>query len=92
MKTLQLFFECWLELTKQERYRDKWLMDETYFRAIKAQFPILESLGFDRAMMNRAISKHNGTTLDDFTETNCSGRFRRKSNGCDPFNNTKRQV
>ena len=92
MKTLQLFFECWLEVTKQERYRDKWLTDETYFRAIKAQFPMLESLGFDRAVMNRAISKHDGTTLDDFTETNCSGRFRRKSNGCDPFNNTKRQV
>ena len=50
MKTLQLFYECWLEVTKQNRYRDKWLTDETYFRAIKAQFPTVESLGFDRSM------------------------------------------
>jgi len=38
MKTLQLFYECWLEVTKQEWYHHKWLTDETYFRAIKAQF------------------------------------------------------
>jgi hypothetical protein len=33
-----MFFQCWLEVTKQQRYRDKWLSDETYFRAIKAYF------------------------------------------------------
>ena len=55
MKTLQLFYECWLEVTKQERYHHKWLTDETYFRAIKAQFPTVESLGFDRGKLNREI-------------------------------------
>jgi hypothetical protein len=44
MKALELFYECWLEVTKQKRYHDKWLTDETYFRAIKAQFPTVESL------------------------------------------------
>ena len=39
MMMLQLFYKCWLEVTKQERYHHKWLTDETYFRAIKAQFP-----------------------------------------------------
>ena len=31
MKTLQMYYQCWLEVTKQQRYRDKWLTDETYF-------------------------------------------------------------
>jgi hypothetical protein len=92
MTKLQLFYNCWLEVTKQNRYRDKWLTDETYFRAIKAQFPDLESIGFDRGMMNKAISTHGGTTLDDFTESNQSGQFRRKTYGCDPFSDSKRQV
>ena len=55
MKALELFYQCWLEVTKQKRYHDKWLTDETYFRAIKAQFPTVESLGFDRGKLNRAI-------------------------------------
>jgi len=63
MKTLQMFFQCWLEVTKQQRYRDKWLTDETYFRAIKAQFPTLESLGFDRGKMNKAISSYSMMAL-----------------------------
>jgi hypothetical protein len=92
MKTLQLYFECWLEVTKQQRYRDKWLTDETYCRAIKAQFPTVESLGFDRGKMNKAISTHGGSSLDDFTESNCSGRFRRITSGCDPFGNPYRRV
>jgi hypothetical protein len=50
------------------------LSDETIFRAIKAQFPTVELLGLDRGKLNRAISTHGGTTLDDFTEANCSGR------------------
>lgn len=69
------------------------LTDETYFRAIKAQFPNLESLGFDRGKMNRAIAIHGGgTTLDDFTESNHSGVFRRVTRGCDPFGNPRRNV
>jgi hypothetical protein len=47
MTTLQLLYECWLEITKQKRYHDKWLMGEMYYQAIKAQFPTVESLGFD---------------------------------------------
>ena len=92
MKTLQLFYECWLEVTKQERYHHKWLTDETYFRAIKAQFPTVESLGFDRGKLNWAISTHGGATLDDFTESNCSGRFRRHASGYDPFGNPFRRI
>jgi hypothetical protein len=69
MKPLQLFYKCWLEVTKQKRYHDKWLTDETYYRAIKAQFPTLASLGFDRGRMNKEISTHDGTTLDDFNES-----------------------
>jgi hypothetical protein len=65
MKTLQLFYECWLEVTKQNRYRDKWLTDETYSRAIKAQFLTVELLGFDRGLMNKAVSNHGGSALDD---------------------------
>ena len=69
MKTLQLFYECWLEVTKKKRYHDKWLTDETYYRTIKAQFPTVESLGFDRGKMNSAISTHGGNTRSttDFT-------------------------
>jgi hypothetical protein len=63
MNTLQLYYECWVEVTKQTRYQDKWLSDETYYRAIKAEFPTLESLGFDRARMNKAISTHEQGNL-----------------------------
>ena len=70
-----MIYQCWLEVTKQSRYRDKWLSDETYFRAMKAQFPSLESLGFDRGVMNRAISKGGGIILDDFTVSNTTGLF-----------------
>jgi hypothetical protein len=79
-------------VTKQERYHHKWLTDETYFRAIKAQFPTVESLGFDRGKLNRAISTHGGTTLDDFTQSNNSGRFRRETSGYDPFGNPRRRI
>jgi hypothetical protein len=68
MKTLQMYYQCCLEVTKQKRYQDKWLTDETYHRAIKAQFPTLETLGFDRGMMNKAISTHGGTTTIDATD------------------------
>ncbi|KAI2495525.1 hypothetical protein MHU86_18970 [Fragilaria crotonensis] len=92
MKTLQVYYQCWVEVTKQNRYRDKWLTDETYFRAIKAQFPSLESLTFDRGVMNRAISVCGGAILDDFTESNTTGMFRRKSRGIDPYGNPLRNV
>ena len=87
-----MYYHCWLEVTKQSRYRDKWLSDETYFRAIKAQFPSLESLGFDRGVMNRAISKGGGIMLDDFTESNTTGLFRRQARGLCPFSNQKRNI
>jgi hypothetical protein len=67
-----MYFQFWLEIAKQVRYQDKWLPDETVFRAIKAHFPTLESLGFDRGRMNKEISTHDGTTLDDFNESNHS--------------------
>ena len=92
MKQFQLYFECWLEVTKHNRYHDKWLTDETYFRAIKAQFPTVMAMGFDRSKMNRAIATHGGTTLDDFTESNQSGRFRRQISACDPFGNPRRRI
>jgi hypothetical protein len=81
-----------MEVTKQKRYQDKWLTDETYFRAIKAQFPSLDSLGFDRGAMNRAISVCSGGILDDFTESNATGIFRRKARVVDPFSNQNRIV
>jgi hypothetical protein len=81
MKALELFYECWLDVTKSQRYHDKWLTDETYLSTIKAQFPTVVSLGFDRGKMNRAISIHGDTALDDFTESNRSGRFRRETSG-----------
>ena len=92
MKKLEMYYQCWLEVTKQQRYRDKWLTDETYFRAIKAQFPTLASLGFDKSKMNKAISSCGGTTLDDFTESNQTGRFRRRTFGHDPFGNPRRNI
>ena len=87
-----MYYQCWLEVTKQQWYRDKWLTNETYFRAIKAQFLTLESLGFDRGKMNKAISTHDGTILDDFTESNHTGQFRRQAFGYDPFGNPRRNV
>ena len=61
-----MYFQCWVEVTKQSCYRDKWLTDETYFQVIKAQFPSLYSL-FHRGKLNRAILMcGGGATLYDF--------------------------
>ena len=64
-KTLQVVYKCWLEVTKEGRYWDKWLSNETCFWALKAQFPTLDTVDFTRAIMNRAISKGGGMVLDD---------------------------
>ena len=42
--------------------------------------------------MNKAISSCGGETLDDFTESNRTGRFRRQAKGNDPFGNPRRTV
>ena len=42
--------------------------------------------------MNRAISVCGGAILDDFTESNTTGMFRRKSRGIDPYGNPLRNV
>jgi hypothetical protein len=51
VKTLQQYYKYWPEVTKQKWYHHKWLTNETYYQAIKAQFPTVESLtvNFDRA-------------------------------------------
>ena len=88
-----MYYQCWMEVTKQTRYRDKWLTDETYFRAMKAQFPSLNSLDFNRCVMNRAIAVCGGGSMDDFTSSsNTTGIFRRKAKVTDPFDNQKRTV
>jgi hypothetical protein len=87
-----MYFQCWLEIVKQKRYQDKWLSDETFFRAIKAHFPSVETLGFNRGMMNKAISSCGGAVLDDFTETNQTGKFWRKAQGIDVYGNPKRHI
>jgi hypothetical protein len=69
MKDLQLYFQCWVEVTKQIRYQNKWLTDETYFRAIKAQFTTLVSDSSNRGLLNRAISVWGGDQLDDFLDS-----------------------
>jgi hypothetical protein len=35
--------------------------------------------------MNKAISTHGGTALDDLTESNQTGQFQRKAAGHDPL-------
>jgi hypothetical protein len=42
--------------------------------------------------MNKAISSYDGTILDDFTESNRTGRFRHQAYGYDPFGTPKRKV
>ena len=55
-------------------------------------FPSLESLGFDRGKMNKAIGAFGGTTLDDFTESNQTSWFWHHTKGIDPFGNPKRLI
>jgi hypothetical protein len=92
MKTLRTYYQCWVEITKQKQYQDEWLSDETFFRAIKAQFPSLETLGFNRGMMNKATLSCGGAVLDDFTEANQTGQFQRKAQGIDIYGNPKRHI
>jgi hypothetical protein len=43
-------------------------------------------------MMDKEISSHGGMTLDDFTESNCSGRFQHQVGGHAPFGIPYRKV
>ena len=56
-----MYYQCWMGVTKQTHNRDKWLTDETYFRAIKAQFPSLYLLDFNRGVMDQAIAVCGGS-------------------------------
>ena len=42
--------------------------------------------------MNRAFSSIEGAVLDDFTESNTAGRFRRSAKGFDSFGNPRRTI
>ena len=42
--------------------------------------------------MNRAFSSIEGAVLDDFTESNTAGRFRRSTKGFDSFGNPRRTI
>ena len=42
--------------------------------------------------MNKAISSCEGAILDDFTESNDAGQFRRSAKGVDPFGNPRRTI
>ena len=42
--------------------------------------------------MNRAIGTYGGSTLDDFTESNQTGRFWHQVKGLDPFGNPRRHI
>jgi hypothetical protein len=42
--------------------------------------------------MNRAFSSVEGAVLDDFTESNTAGRFRRSAKGFDSFGNPRRTI
>ena len=79
MKTLGVHYQCWLEVTKQGRYRDKQLCDETYFWALKVQFPTRDTVDFTRAITNRAISKGGGM------ETRQASLFRWQATGICPL-------
>ena len=92
MKTLEMYYKYWLKVTKQQRCQDKWLTDKTYFQAVKAQFPTLESLGFHRGLMNKDIGTYGGSTLDEFTESNQTSRFQHHVTGDDHFGNPNRCV
>ena len=43
-------------------------------------------------MLNKAILSCKGTTLDNFTDSNKTGRFRRSARGLDHFGNPKRMI
>jgi hypothetical protein len=91
MKDLQMYFQCWVEVTKQSCYRDKWLTDETYFQVIKFCFlPLIPF--FIEGNLNRAISMCGGATLDNFLEGNKTDMFRRTEKGIDPFGNPSRSI
>ena len=62
------------------------------FEQSRLSFLLLKPLGFDRGAMNRAILICGGGILDDFTESNATGIFRRKARGVDPFSNHDRIV
>jgi hypothetical protein len=67
-------------------------MDETYFQTMKAQFWTVESPGFDRGKLNQAMLTHGSVTMDDFTESNYFGRFRRQAKGIDIYGNLKQNI
>ena len=77
-------FAAWLEVTKDPQYRNKWVVDDIWHQAIRDGYPNLAgNPDFNRGNTNRAISRFD-KSLDDFGETNKTGRFRRYVLTSDP--------
>jgi len=92
MVRFDVIYAAWLKVAKEESFRNRWLFDEVWYQAIRKAFPDLANdPEFDRAKMNRAITR-NDKNLNNFEETNTSGRFRRCVYCKDPFGAAKRDA
>jgi hypothetical protein len=96
MSYYKVISDAWQNVAERNKFRGRWVCDETWFRVLKVDYPSLESLhdkGFTRSNLNKAIASVFKHTLDDFTESNTTGKFRRGFSRTCPYDTTlKRKV
>ena len=81
----RVFADTFVLVSKTQRYRNKWLVDETWYQLMVHHSPTLQDINFSRKAMNTAISKNFGSKMDIFDNGNKSGMFRRTHSGVCPI-------
>ena len=96
MSFYKVIAAAWQNVAECEKFRGRWVCDETWFRVLKVDYPNLESLhdkGFNRSNLNKAIASVFKHTIDDFTGANATGKFRRGFSLTCPYDKkSKRKV
>ena len=88
IKNTDLINKVWLQISSANAlYHDQWVSDETYFRAISMQYPVLTgAVTFNRTALNRAL----GTLAEELNPSNISGIYKKTFKTTCPYNVDKR--
>ena len=84
----------WEKVTERERFRDRWVCDETFFKVMKADYPDLDHMsgnGFNWSQLNTSLASIFKLTIDDFTPSNQTGKFRRAFKRACPYDENQRR-
>ena len=82
------------EISAEEQvYKDAWLCDETWARAIKSRYPDVEKIpNFSFKTLNKALPKRYQDTWENFDAINTDGVYHKWFRTSCPYDNKPRKV